>query len=108
MAITLVGRLHAQQCGHETEPMLKELAWCAYKMCILHILMAMGRVFCHWLYNWLVTLQAQGIDGCWKLAADWLHQLHININITQPPLKGSWNVKGNYYNVIFLFSHICF
>lgn len=93
LAIALAARSAKEQGGHEVEPMLKKVHWCSYKMCILHALMAMGRVFCHWLFNWLVLLQSKDIHA-WDLASDWLTQLHIHINIKQPPVKGSWNVKG--------------
>jgi hypothetical protein len=81
--------------GHEAAPMLRHVPWNCYVMCVLHALLAMGRVFCHWLFNWLLHLESIGCtQQVWEAAAYWLKTLHININIREKPQRGAWSVKG--------------
>ena len=81
--------------GHEAAPFLRSVAWTVYKMCVLHALLAMGRVFCHWLFNWLVHLETEsGNDAVWIAAEVWLKSINVNVKIRIKPLRGSWSVKG--------------
>ena len=84
-----------REYGHATLPLLKRLPWGAYKMCVLYALMSMGRVFCHWLHDWLVWLEKQtGSTNGWSIAQVWLKEQHINVDIGTIPSNGTWNVKG--------------
>jgi hypothetical protein len=83
------------QWGHEAFPFLRHVPWNAYKMCVLHALLAMGRVFCHWLFNWLNHLETEtGMESVWDIAASWLKVIHVSVNIQEKPIRGSWSVKG--------------
>lgn len=81
--------------GHEALPLLRHVPWDAYKMCILHALMSMGRVFCNWLFDWLGWLEQETHTTIhWDEAQAWLSNMNVNINITKPPTNHSWNCKG--------------
>jgi hypothetical protein len=83
--------------GHECQPLLKNAQWSAYKMCVLHALMAMGRVFCKWLFDWLGWLEMESNSTRhWDYAQAWLKNINVNINITKPPANQSWNCKGTF------------
>jgi len=83
------------ECGHMAVPMLKNLAWTNYKMCVLHALMSMGRLLCHWIHEWCAYLETKtGNSVYWTHAQAWLTNLHINITISKKPVTGSWNCKG--------------
>jgi hypothetical protein len=82
-----------QQGGHQRFPLLKKLPWSAYKMCILHAMMSMGRLFCHFFFNWLVLLEREG-KNLWDTAAKLFKLLHITVDITKPPANGTWSIKG--------------
>jgi hypothetical protein len=93
-----------QRVGHQHQPFLKNLLWTAYKMCVLHALMSMGRLLCHWLHDWLVLLeQVTGITKGWDDTSKvWLKLLSINIDISKPPVNKSWNCKGKYFTCIHI------
>ena len=97
-----------QECGHECVPLLKNILWTAYKMCVLHALMSMGRLLCQWLHDWLAWTETQtGSASCWNVAQYWLKSLKINIDISKPPLNKSWNCKGNVsFNVYIVYLNI--
>lgn len=67
-------------------------------MCILHAMMAMGRLFCHFFFNWLVLLERQlGDASIWTTAASLFKYLHITVDITTLPTNGSWSIKGIFF-----------
>lgn len=83
--------------GHVELPWLQCLNWSQYKMCVLHALISMGRMFVHWLHDYLVYYhKATDNQKVWHIAQSWLKDLHVNIDISTMPQNGSWNVKGNY------------
>lgn len=90
----------SQHGGHDTTPLLRHIAWRAYKMCVLHALMAMGRVFCKWLFDWLGWLEVQTESTRhWDYAQTWLQNMNVNIDITNPPANQSWPCKGMISNL---------
>lgn len=92
--------------GHAELPWLKKIEWTEYKLCVLHALMSMGRMFVHWLHDYLVWYQKiTDNEGVWEIAEAWLKDNHVNINISVMPQTGTWNVKGKvvYYDFFFTF-----
>jgi hypothetical protein len=106
--------------GHIHPPLLKNLPWKNYKMCVLHALMSMGRLLCHWIHEWCgLTENRASSCSYWTYAQAWLDELHINIQIAKPPVTGSWNCKGTHLYIIpfvntrmsqrhFYCTHVCF
>jgi hypothetical protein len=90
--------------GHEVAPLLKNILWTAYKMCVLYALLAMGRVFCHWLFEWLQHLAMETNNPeVWNIASSWLESMNVNVKIRQKPTKGSWSVKGTVLLILMIY-----
>jgi hypothetical protein len=83
------------QHGHVEPPWLKKILWTDYKLCILHALISMGRMFVHWLHDFLAWYHKETQQPeVWEIAQAWLKELHVNITISVIPTTGTWNVKG--------------
>ena len=69
-----------EKYGHEAMPLLKHLCWKAYQFCVLHALMAMGRLLLNWLYNFLILMeQLTSKTDLWNYAATWLSALNTKL-----------------------------